>query len=553
MYTTAELILVKGLPSTISLGNTGVTDPVPTAIDFLSGVFSILDVDGETTWRPSIAQIKNGGTWSDSATMDGRQLVASRKGNVIETLQLVAHANTHSAQVIGGALSEINLYANAASEFWEGRNITPVYLRWRADSAPGEQYALVFSVEVDIDWDGVAGESCILTLSLEREAAWRPIPPGAHPKIWGFYTQGLIPYSGSGAAPAGYYKFDTVYAGTASAFLLNYDEINTGRLNYLNIDAAKLPGDAPALAYVLGSSVGSEPDILIARSTIRDLYPLNDNNSSTQRMRNTFNGGDATVTSPTGITGSKPVDAVNGLLSNGSTVTRYVARAVLAAGGATNGRFAVWTRALEHYNRRWAVFARMRYTAGTPANVTVRAAGGWSYSGTYYDIASTSARALTGLVLNQWQTFYLGELNLSAMRSRYIDDSGMYSPSVINIALLMSKTNDGVAATVEFADLVFMPLDEPMMKIEISSPFNGSYVLDNSGYSDLPGYNAPTANMRVTGNKLPTSGQSVTLVPNVINRIYVMRGLYGGFTGAGGSPYQIAVYVLPRWYGVRDL
>lgn len=547
-YTPVELMLVKGLPSSKSLGSG--LDLTPTVIDLLSGVFTVFDDNGKSTFSPVIATIKDGGVWVDSATMDGRQLVAAKRGNVIEVVRLRA-SSSYTVMQRANALSEINFYASAASDYWSNNGVgDPVYLRFQAPGAPGEQYALIYSIEVDDDDDGLNPEgNGEMTITIERESAWRGIAPGMSPKVWAMLAAGQEP-STTDPAPAGHFTYTNLSltsAGVgANSHLLQatckrVDEVGTTQVNYVTVPADDIPGDAPALAWIHAQYTGTPTKVYFSRSIARDFYPTVNTNVANQKMRNTFNGGDSTLVGGGGLTASKQVDATYGVFSNGSGVTRYILRAANLAAGFAETTWATWLRTINHYLKRWAVFARIRLTAGTAASHTLRI-GMRIQNQTVY----TSPRTLTGLTATP-ALLYLGELDASQFSSRAPDGVGSSSTFAATISALLTKANDGAASTIEVVDLIFLPIDEPTLKITGSLQFNVS--ADSTQYFSL--VNRPYGLTNGALDRADAQGQEILLQPKVDNRIYYLDD----FIAAGYQTTDITFYIdiVPRWYGIRNV
>lgn len=535
-YTPVELALVKGLPSSASLGNTGVTDLVPTTIDFLTGAYVLYDDGSNPAYDRALPVIKNGGVWVDSTMMSGRQLVAAKNGNVIDVVQLRPVDSATSIQR-DQYISRLNRFISAASEFWAtGGTGDPVYLRYKEQDAPGEQYALIYTIEPDDDGD-------TLTLTIEREPAWRPLPPGLSPKVWKLQQNGLTPSTVSGTPAAGQYNHNDIELvggiGLKAPVVgspYRCDEIiSTARAHFV-IPAELIPGDAPALAmFNVGQGVLGGQWGYFARSTRRDLYPNNNNNTATQMMRYTFNGGDSAIFTPGALVMTKVIDALYGVRSNATLANRYYLRGAGAAAGYADTGFAQWTRAKYHYARRWMVFARIRVASGNAANHKLRVTIG-------NNAASTPPRSLAG-VGTSFMLFYLGELDGSVLDVRSTNGKGINTDSTV-IEARLAKTNDGVASQVDLIDLVFLPLDEQVIKINEGG---SGGTTDNTGY-----FSFETVPLSILNSiRAEASGQPITLVPGVDNTIIHIDDFVGELWF--NAPNNVTVQILPRWYGVRDV
>lgn len=559
-----KLSLIRGVPSSASLGNTAITNVPPTTLDLLTGVFTIYDEAAESSFQYSLANIKDGGVWVDSVAMPGRQLVAGDVANVIETIQLNA---VGGSTVIdrARALRALMNFAASARLFWTDESrFDPVYLCWQAPGAAGEQFALLYNIEVDAEADALNAESmAALTLTLEREAYWRPLPPGANPKIRTLQLRGLTPSTVAGSPAASQYNFENlglgaIVGGSAKneaqfqKEVFDADEIGSTRTNYIDIPASALVGDAPVAAMISvqsGSGDISYP-IMVARSTIRDLYPSVTTNANLQRMRNTFNAVDAAAQSaPAGVSAyTTPVDATWGLTSGGGSPT--VIQAVTINGVVANQVFAYWSRVAAHYARRWQVFVRCVVTAGVPSGLLMQARIR-SASGVGVTYFPTVQRPFTG-ALNVGTTFYLGTIDASALNTPGNNGRGLQSTALAQLELLIQKTNTGASTTVKITDVFLMPLDEPMLKIDnrTTGGFDDDVFADTTGYFSLTDVLAGAVGDLAA--KPVASGQSIYLVPGITNRLYFNAGIYGTSPLASHLGYYVGVNLLPRWSGIRD-
>lgn len=552
-YTPVELMLVKGRLSGYSYGypTTGTpTDPAPTTIDLLTGVFTVFDQDGKSTFSPVIANIKNGGVWIDSATMEGRQLVAAQKGNVLETVLLRA-PQSQTVMQRAAALSRINAFAAAASDYWaSGGASDSVYLRFQAPGAPGEQYALIYSIEIDDDDDGLNPEgNGTLTMTIEREPAWRPIPPGAPPKIWTLQWRGLIPYPATGAAPADEYNWNDLHLINSGSGLKTHlhqgtvkrvDELGLSNINYAIIPAESIPGDAPALAWIHASAANVATHGFFARSSRRDLFA----SSVTDRQRYTFGGVDSNPVGGGGLTASKVADATYGLTNSFITPTRQVLRAANLAAGFAETQWAYWGTQLSHISRRWRVYARIKVTAGSAPNHTMRV--GLANLNT---IVYSTSRKLTGVGATP-SLLYIGEIDASSFVPSEPTGSGVFTNGAL-VYLYLTKTNDGAASTVELIDLVFLPLDEPNVKVANNASGATTVGVDSSGYFNLHNEPVPYGLSNSGYDRVEAQGQIMTLVPGVANTIIYLDNYVGA--SFQSADIDLVIDIVPRWYGIRDV
>lgn len=567
--TTAQLKIYWGLPSSSSLGNTGTTDSVPDFLDLYNGDFNIKDESGAALWIPAMPTLKNNGIRADSGMEDGGKLLGAPVGNVIETITLYATANaTNLARFY--VIKRLDQFIKAARDYgtseWQS---APVYLAWRAAGAPGEQYALIINMDVSPSKYNPNDPNSVqeITLTIEREPAWRGIPPGDNPKKWTFYKRGLTPTQSAspGATEYNYTHLDLLSAfGGAASYrslyqqnIYNFDEIATSNVNYIDVDAADIPGDAPALCLITldcNHSQGAQRSAF-ARTTRRDYYPSNNNNSTTQRARSTFNGGDATVASPAGLTTTQPIDATYGLLSNGSVVNRYVAQVVTIAGAATLATVATWTRAYAQYANKYRAFCRCVVTGGSASELTMRVS--YVPNSGIATPENNQTVTLSG-ALNNWMTVDLGIVDLTPGQRplRSADGTGTHTSHTFELRLEVGHAA-GVATTLRVTDVILLPIDESTSMIisydgAMYSPRNNDVIfLDTTGYFQGEpvgmGYRPASTFYKL----FEVRGQFLELVPGIDNRIYMMLDYMG--VANVTIIQEIRLDIVPRWYGVRDV
>lgn len=559
-----SLGLLVGLDSATSIGYTSVTDPVTTYIDFIAGTLKVMDDGGQSGYLIEFPALKSGGTFVESSLSDGRLLLSANNDNVTETIYLMA------AGAVADRISALNDLLNTARllhdyETSQGVLGKIVALEVQVVGTRDPQYSRVRKMEISSDADYLsaldAGAFTGITLSIERDPYWQEIPPSANPKIYAFLKRGLRPSTVSGAPAASQYNHTnlplTVFGGAANyqqlieGTVFNFDEAGTANVDYIDIPAASIPGDAPALAYIYhGSGLNARTRLWVARSTIRDMYPATNDNSTSQRLRNTWNGAEATISTFGGVTTTHQVDAVNGLLYVGGGVNRRVMRMVLAAAGSTAGvGGGAWSR-INSYTRSWNVFLRMRITAGTPANVTMVVYVRESNT-SYY--AVTLSRALAGYTATaNWFTFYMGRIDLGSILKRDISTGLGTLGQFLTMSVSATKTNDALAATVEIADMVFLPLDEPIAQIDRPDAFPFYFAsLDSTGYINPSNQNTVITDSVAGGLGIaPVYGQPITLLPNVANRLYFVFAAYAGVLNPTTS-YPVSVNIIPRWNSPR--
>lgn len=139
------LRIVKGIGKLPTDTNSAENDPV--VFNLLSEPVA-LTMDG---WSPQIAALKSGGVWADSPISDGRSLIAAPVGNVTEKMTFIIADSTFLG--VQRHLLALNDMALDCRAFWEGQaQIDPVYLAWWAGCGKGEQYALLYNMDVTTEY-----------------------------------------------------------------------------------------------------------------------------------------------------------------------------------------------------------------------------------------------------------------------------------------------------------------------------------------------------------------------------------------------------------------
>jgi hypothetical protein len=561
MYVSLKLWM--GSPSVASLGITGTfNDPVPEHIDLLTGGLSVYTENNQSTWSPAFPTIKNGGVWSDPAAQDGRTLLLGKEGNVLESIPLLMLAAVGLPRSV--VISKLMEFSRVARDFWqedaEGR---PVYLELQAVGSPAPQYAIIYNMDITSDGDVLFGtNSPRVTLGIEREPQWRAIPPGGAPKVHTFYTRGIEPVNNVTPPSTAFYgapQLDLDWTGAAtynslveSSSLRAYDEVGTANINYLIIPAASIPGDEPALAVVSFIPQAAGPansvPIFVSRSSRRD----NDPSGNTVpvvgtlvnlRQRNTLNGGDGFISGAW----AKLVDATFGLLSNGSTVTRHVARhnnALIA----TN-EYLRWRVIANQWQGRYAVFVRGKVNAGSNQNFTLTF--GVANNGSTTPYMSTEAARMAS---NAYGVSYLGIIDPTVVGSAVRDENTRLSnQSAVDFLLFINKAT-AVAVDLWITDIILMPIDEPngLIKPDVRT-WNVPYGIDTTG-TFTNGRDEMIARfinpLSDAGRPLPYRGVPITLMPKKENRIYWLPFVDTSPYVTG--TYRIRVDIVPRWSGLRD-
>lgn len=558
MVNISRFEITRGAPSSTMVGNPNVTDLPPKTVSFVSDWLKVADDGGLSSWTPASATVKNGGVWLDSPVMPGRVPLSMPAGNVIETFECILQGEQRKRAEI---LSDLWQIAKAAQDYWaEDHQPDPVYLTFEGVTGEGVQHALVYSVDIAYDADALYNPdiNTRVTFTIEREPAWRyTVAPGDNPRKYALESRGMEPASATvGTAYYDYTNLNLLQAlsgnwrGVVEGTIKNFDEFLVANRNYIEIPATSIPGDAPALAlvsWVSKMSSGSVSKLHMARSTRRDLFPLNNSNVNNARFKNTFNGGDATILTPTNITVTKPIVAT-GLISNGSAVNRHVLRCVYAAGAVSSQRIGSFTKLINQYPGRYAAYMRAAITAGVGTNVLFYLE--YSYGSSNINLKfSNSARIQAA----GFQTIYLGVVDFTTLGNKLnaVDGTGLDIATTFNLYLSSTKTTADTP-TIEVYDIVLMPIDEPngIVTIDFAAlSLNDPVFVDKTGYFNLRAQDVALTRQSSQNAPRQLNGQGIELIPGVANRIYFMA------ESTATNPadlHEVRVDLVPRTYGIRE-
>lgn len=587
-----EVKIIMGIPKAI-----GDTNSAENGID--ANVINLLGqaetgggdgflIDPMNNWTPQIAQVKNGGIWVESALTDGRQLLATSRGNVVETITCIATASTE--QLMATLLSRLFRLAQNAENFWTTQwQIEPVYLKWWGRGAPGAQYALISEVNIaitELDYPGESQQAFRqVVLTIEREAAWRwEVPPGGNPKLWSFYSRServgiqkafadltLIANSDHLITQTVQNKHEWQVAG----FGLQVSPLS---INYIPIPAAKVPGDMPALVEmsITGDTEGGA-DVYISRSSRQ--FSGTGHDSVARKSALILNVGDSNVTALT-----KTVGIVStGVLSNGSNAVYYygartstgvdaVFQTACAWGDNTGTARVKLDR--EFFRGSFAIFCRARNNSAAPVVTDMQmrivieeyenAGAASAYSQTV-----TLPTAQVPVLAAGAPLVYMGTVTLP-LSNRTVQSPAGYGvqlqETLSNLRVTLQQQVLVVTANriFEVIDVIFMPIDEGMTQIvfaPVVTLTTSSYVsiVDNTGYlqhgqagQNSVGY---ITNSITGGVNQEIRGADITLLPKVDQRLYfIMDSAAPAATPTSRLQQTLVVRlnIVPRSMGMRD-
>lgn len=547
-------------------------------------------IDAENQWTPKRAQVKNGGLWVETATADGRELLAAKRGNVVETITLLLRAST--MLLLNKRMAELERFAQDAQDFFETTwQIEPCYIKYWAQGAPGAQYALVYIVNSDIqtlDYGDINQLPIArVVLTIEREYAWRGLWPGANPIEWTFQAQNKS--RGSTTPGEGYtYANMSLYQNTdhfAYAVIQNRCEFVTPDYQLFHsknfIDLPAIPGDASPLICLnvkatsdnfglLHVASSSQPNAIVS-STPDSIGDYGENYPAFAIL----NVGDADS-----VLVTKATDTC-GVISNNSNTVQHIGTYTEPAGGAadTFATIISWTattvqrpfKSLNLFRGTWAAFLRCKQTNGSEGDVRVRLiiqdgeAAQISLPETQIPFLTPAASCS-----NEWELTYLGQFRLPFSKNAFSAVNGLGLAGAGTTSGFFIQTRNLIAATrtLEFLDLVLMPIDSGhavfTRDINNAISFSNSVVtFDNTGYTghglvgDTLHTNQDSLASEVENNSQELRGIIPTLFPGNNNRIYFIASSVnsgGAFIGAkAGIEMTVRLNIIPRWLGIRDV
>lgn len=612
-----ELAIIKGYPTPTTTTELNSNEDVLDTLDMLSGGkgFGI----APRGWIPQFSQLKDGGLFADNPLIDNDVYLNGSMGKVTQTMTLLcAGASPKGRYYLESKLRSLN--AAAAEYHYTQHQHTPVYLKWTAPGGSGPQYTLIYNIQIAQNREPFeASKSTELTITITHEAEWWPIPPGSTPRLYanekgyaGSNPLSLIPTAGGGAT---FMVSETISGAT---IVLDGPVISSGGVyyqSYIDIPAALIPGDAPALALFYFGGVGNDSltginykqSYIIGRrtrglglqtkvsGTTRSSFPVNTwparvvTTSGVRGMLETTAGTDATYQTDTGVYSNG--DAAFG---TGGSTTRERLRVTFAT--ATDQIRLTWKTDMATFAGRWHAFLRGHQSGGTFGQVSVYLQYG--YDGN--DVQTNPVNpTLQAVVTNTpyWPLVDLGivtfppdntraPVNLTGNSSSVLGDAGLLVNDVQsgaggaeNLTVRLRASRSGATAELYVADLVLIPIDEAAAYISYESLVTQL----GSAYSLQASYLDTTRHMArglediycagyTTGSGLSQAPEISTaqfyLRPGVTNRIYILstsdaisaspptakRSAIVANVGGGGAAMDkitVAVDIIPRYYGVR--
>lgn len=558
-----KLQIVKGVGKTPTDSNSAENDPV--IVNLLGGIIT-LETNG---WSPQIAATKSGGVWADSPITDGRTLLAAPEGNVTEKMTLIIADKSYLTVV--KALSGLAQMAMDCRDFWQsGTQIDPVYLTWKAKCGAGEQYALLYNIEVATEYKDGPDPIINASITLEREPFWRGIPPGANPKLWSFYINKQQIGTNKTLADATLVTgsdhlitqtINNKFEWTPAAAGLQVTPITQ---NYIDITAAQVPGDAPALVEIGLSSANNNAfsNLYIGKSS----KPMSGTGHDGIRRVNALNlncgdgGVGSNLTKTAGV-------STTGVKSNNSSATFYFGtRTSTGAGSWVNA--SIWgsnpgangiTLDRQLLRGSYAIFARAFNASAAPVLTDMKMR--------IVINEADDTMALNDIILPE--VYPPLSLGLSYMGTVTLPFSARSVQSLSGYGTQLQEGKGNLTITLQYevlvatanriftaVDVILVPLDEAMSQLvlinDISSflPSTGAVVIDNTGYLSR-GELKQLATMYQSGvvsggAAFELRGANITLSPKTNQRLYFLND------GLLDMTETIRLNIIPRWAGIRD-
>lgn len=585
----STLVLRAGLFSAAELGAT-VLDPDPDPIDLLNGTFKLEDVGGIPNYFPAQPGLKNGGVWDDPANRDGRELAFSANTNVTEVITLVA--TNGDLQGRHAALKKFNLFAHWARKYNEDMTTDPraISLEYAIEGGKGSQYAQVFNIEVSAEADEADGFGLPMlsriTLTIERSGGWQGIPIGASPRVWTLEAlRGKFP-TNSGSPSGTQYNYTHLslveispaagYENAAEKQVYNVCEYGAGavgslRDNFIDIPPSVIGGDSdcPMALTVIANAgeAGATLDFRRLHVALKS-NPQNNPGSPAIHIRNTYNGGDASTLSTTGVTMTKVNVASSqsqGIRSDGSNTNRYYLRFSIGS-GAVSGQAANAQWVLDEYSMRGAynVYFRGGTDAGGAPN-QMRL----SFSYTPRQVApSREIGVITPpelLAAGEPQLVFVGTLVIDPYQSSP-DGKGVTADAFFGRLNVKGYRSAGsTVTTIRLWDVILMPYDEGAAilhcNFENNTPPAIGVVMDSSEY--ISRFNGGSmAQIADSGFQIYTlplsdiSGRPIKLKPGRTNRLYFLgeaNGQSSTLQAASSMTFRVIAHPVPHWFGIRDV
>lgn len=523
-----------------------------------------------------IPTLKSSAVYADSPLTDGRTLISGTLGNVTETIRLTLNADTLIQ--MAAMLSKLGRFKQDCNDFWDTfGQIEPVYIKHQIAGEPGPRYALLYDIDVDVESPTNPNDTIrIVTLSIEREYGWRGLAPGDNPKKWAIgnlFTNQKLNSDNAGLLTGNNFLHYEENIWNRAELRSNQSGYNVK--NFVDIPAANIPGDLPALlclSYSRTSAGINDSNLFISKSTKKNSGNISRSSGSNQILIHVFNAADASVGTDTTL-------AADTGASKGMTGLQR--RSQTTFGTATMQTRLTWSGnnytanglSLSVMRGRYAVFTRARLSASsTTVNLQLNFQEGNNLDQTLTPVAFTNEGNPTGTGnTTSWGVAYLGQVTLpSSDRKTIVSANGMGTEVYINThdaVIELNASRTAGAGVLYVNDLIFMPADEGAVMLsatgDLSQTGGGGAIYDNTGY--LQHGTAGEFAMASNGggsipygefDRLTLSGSPIYLTPGTDNRLeFFNYNDSDKFSLAvfGGAGVIVRASIVPRWIGYRDV
>lgn len=554
-----ELALVVGIPR--------VPVPPPTGFSYREPQPQVLSLLGDpaggsglatSAWQPQIAGLKGTTLWADSAVSPGRELMNAEDANVLETLTITASASTQT--LLAQRIATLARFRELAHAFWDDQwSIGPVYLKWLPQDCAGPQYALIYTLDItEIFPDQNNALVADVTIAIERQPYWQPLPPGSNPILWTFKAKGQTPTSyqqlGLVSTLGNHLKAVTIqnraeYADSANLVLTTQ--------NYIELAASEVPGDVPPLIEFFFEETPSDYSSFLCG--VKSVFPSvlaagggEQQNSDTLAACWGTLGTNAAVANDTG--------AVKSPLSvNAQRVEISFAAGVADA---LRLRFDNGQQiSANQYLGTWTVLLRCRQVGGAAGDITMYLEYGHITSATARGIRlPTQLPTIIAGVGNtvSWGLTYMGQVTIPIDGSKAVQDNTGLGLSTVNgdFSFNFYAARSTGVGVLYLCDLILIPIDEGSLQAVSTDITNANgFILDNTGYST---HGAPRLfagqyiNSIELARAVNLTGSPLLLKPNQRNRIYFL-----GFDEFNQSntqdAFNIKLNIIPRCRSIREI
>lgn len=524
-------------------------------IDLLSPAGGI----GLQSWSPNLAALETGGIWTDSPLQVGRTPLVLNEGNVIETMRITINGGSPLGTM--KKYSEFLIMMQNARRFWtDNAQIDPVFLHWFSSCGAGKQYALIYNMEFKPEYNDSPAAIITGSLTIEREPYWRFLPPGANPKQWSLEWNSQPFNSLTGELGSSALSNDLVISGTLQN-KSEFSDTNSSALassNFITIPGASIPGDAPALMNLFALPSSTSYNFIFGKKSIKIAQKQGAiavaQNASIGFVDGTM-GTNATTAADTGAVRSRSSATLTRVEISFATATNALRWSINGFGMSVNRMIG-----------RWMVFLRCRQQGGTLGDITMYLRYGTSITsdsdGQKLNVVYPPVIAGAGNT-TAWGFVYMGIINTpitptkaSVNKSAVTagESVGLDSDASGDFSWGLFALRSAGAAPLYLCDLLFIPVDEGSISLELSDPtLNVGMWYDETGYFTHGTQDQYCLNGNpgdTTTSLVKSAGPGIQLTPGVENRLYF--AVYNNSQqSVAGDTASFRVNIIPRCRGIR--